>query len=90
MGNLFAEIRNNIVVNTIIADYEFAKLYSEQNNCDVVEFQENSQDDTLVARIGEIYIDGKFVSVNQAVELGLLTKEDAIQYGYIDYSIINN
>ena len=71
MGNLFAEIKNNIVVNVMIADYEFAKFHSEQNGCDVVEFQEHPQDDdTLVARIGELYIDGKFVSVNQAVELG--------------------
>ena len=80
---LFAEIKNNIVQNVLVADFEFAKLHAEQNDFDVIEFKGNLQDDdTLVARIGEGHIQGKFVNGNQAVELGLLTVEEAKTFGF--------
>lgn len=79
----YAVIENNIVVNVIVADETFVQTY-EQNNPtqQCVPYDEVNEDDTFVARIGEGYIDGKFVNGNQAVALGLLTAEEALIFGF--------
>ena len=94
MSKYFAVVENNIVINVIIADDEFAKMYSDSEEFigKCFEYQESNSDDTLVARIGEGYIQGKFMNGNRAVELGILTVEEAKTFGfhsgqeYIDYS----
>ena len=78
----YAVIINNIVENVIVADEEFATWYAKENDCICAPYVEQHEDDTLVARIGEAYIDNKFVNGNQAVELGLMTKEEALVYGF--------
>ena len=78
----YAVIINNMVENVIVADEEFATWYAEENDCICAHYFEQHEDDTLVARIGEAYIDNKFVNGNQAVELGLMAKEEALEYGF--------
>ena len=78
----YAVIKNNIVENVILADEEFATMYAKENNCLCISYEEQHEDDTLVARIGEAYIDNKFINANQAIELGLMTKEEALVYGF--------
>jgi hypothetical protein len=78
----YAVIKNNIVENVIIADEEFATWYAKENDFLCISYVEQHEDDTLVARIGEAYIDNKFVNANQAIELGLMTKEEALVYGF--------
>lgn len=79
----YAIVENNIVANVIVADESFVAVY-EQNNprqkC--IAYDEYNEDDTFVARIGEGHIDGKFVDGNQAVNLGLLTIEEAKLFGF--------
>ena len=84
MSKYFAVVENNIVINVIISDDEFAKMYSDSEEFvgKCFEYQESNSDDTLVARIGEGHIQGKFVNGNQAVDLGLLTVEEAKTFGF--------
>ena len=84
MSKNFAVVENNIVINVIIADDDFAKMYSDSEELvgKCFEYEESNLDDTLVARIGEGHIQGKFVNGNQAVELGLLTVEEAKTFGF--------
>lgn len=59
----FAIVENGIVVNVIIADDEFVALYREQNPTQLcVEYVESHINDENVARIGEHYVDGKFIT----------------------------
>lgn len=59
----YAIVENGIVVNVIIADDEFVALYQEQNPTQLcVEYVESDINDENVARIGEHYVDGKFVA----------------------------
>lgn len=78
----FAIIKNNIVENVIVADEQFATNYADSLGSIAVPYEEFSEDDTLVARIGEGYIQNKFISGNQAVALGLLTVEEAKSFGF--------
>jgi hypothetical protein len=84
MSKNFAVVENNIVINVIVADDDFAQMYSASPDCvgECVEYFESNPDDTLVARIGEAYLNGKFVNGNQAVELGLLTIVEASVFGF--------
>lgn len=79
----YAIVENSVVQNVIVADETFVQTY-EQNNPtqQCVPYDEVNEDDTFVARIGEGYIDGKFVNGNQAVELGLLTVDEAKTFGF--------
>jgi hypothetical protein len=60
----FAVVDNNIVINVIIADDDFAQMYtaSPDHIGECFEYYESHEDDTLVARIGDDYIDGKFIT----------------------------
>jgi hypothetical protein len=80
----FAVVDNNIVINVIIADDDFAQMYtaSPDHIGECFEYSESNEDDTLVARIGEAHINGLFVDANQAVDLGLLTVDQAKTYGF--------
>jgi hypothetical protein len=84
MSKNFAIVENGIVINVIVADDDFAQMYSASPDYvgECVEYFESNPDDTLVARIGEAYLNGKFVNGNQAVELGLLTIEEARVFGF--------
>lgn len=79
----YAIVENSVVQNVIIADETFVQTY-EQNNPtqQCVPYDETNIDDTFVARIGEGYIDGKFVNGKQAVALGLLTADEALIFGF--------
>lgn len=83
MSQYYAIVEKNLVTNVIVADEAFVAIY-EQNNrhqkC--IAYDEYNEDDTVVARIGEGYIGGKFVNGNQAVELGLLSVEEAKAFGF--------
>lgn len=77
----FAQIKNNIVDNVIVADLDFIANQSDiYIECEVDAITQ--PDDTKIARIGEAYIDGKFINGNQAVELGYLTVDEVINYGF--------
>ncbi|MCI4436455.1 MAG: hypothetical protein JHC33_06555 [Ignisphaera sp.] len=80
----FAVVDNNIVINVIIADDNFAQMYTASSDHigECFEYFESHEDDTLVARIGEAHINGLFVSANQAVDLGLLTVDQVKTYGF--------
>jgi hypothetical protein len=79
----YAVVENNLVENVVVADESFVATYEENNpNQICVSYGEMNEDDTRVARIGEGYIDGFFVNGNQAVELGLLTVEEAKSFGF--------
>jgi hypothetical protein len=60
----FAVIDNGIVINVIIADDDFVRMYTESPDHigECFEYSEYNSDDTLVARIGDSYIDGKFIT----------------------------
>jgi hypothetical protein len=81
MDKKFAVVEDGKVINVIIADDNFAKMYSESPDHvgECFEYDEVNEDDTRVARIGELYIGGKFISGTLAVELGLLTYNEAIK-----------
>lgn len=74
MSKNFAIVENGIVVNVIIADDYFAQMYSESPDHvgECFEYDEMNEDDTRVARIGELYINGVFVSEAKAIEMGLI------------------
>lgn len=74
MSKNFAIVENGIVVNVIIADDDFAQMYSESPDHigECFEYDEMNEDDTRVARIGELYINGLFVSEAQAIEMALI------------------
>lgn len=78
---LQAVIENNIVINTIVADEAFVSILQSEGYR-VVPYNESDEDDTKVARIGEAYIDGKFIGGNQAVELGYMSVDEAKSYGF--------
>lgn len=82
MSKYFAIVENNIVRNVIVADEEFANFYSKENGVLCISYDEINEDDTKVARIGEGFIDGKFIAANQAVELGYLTVDEAKSFGF--------
>jgi hypothetical protein len=84
MSKTFAVVKDNIVINVIVADDNFAEMYtaSPDHIGECFEYQESHTDDTLVARIGEGHINGLFVNGNQAVDLGLLTVEEAKSFGF--------
>ena len=59
----YAVVENNKVINVIVADADFVSVYEANNpTYQCVEYDEFNEDDTKVARIGELYVDGKFVS----------------------------
>ncbi|MFZ2967913.1 MAG: hypothetical protein WA080_02525 [Sulfuricurvum sp.] len=63
MSKNFAVVENGIVVNVIVADDEFVALYQEQNQSQLcIEYVESDINDENVARIGEHYVDGKFIT----------------------------
>lgn len=70
----FAVVENGIVINVIVADDDFAKMYSESPDHvgECFEYDETNEDDTKVARIGELHINGLFVSETQAMDMGLI------------------
>ena len=78
----YAVVKNNIIENVIVADEEFSAWYNMQDGIRCIKCELEHEDDTLVARIGEAYIDNKFINANQAIELGLMTKEEALVYGF--------
>jgi hypothetical protein len=83
MTKYYAIVENNLVENVIVADDTFVVTYKENNPTKTcVWYDEVNEDDSRVARIGEGYIDGFFVNGNQAVELGLLTAEEAKSFGF--------
>lgn len=74
MSKNFAIVKNGIVINVIIADDDFAQMYSGSPDHvgECFEYDEMNEDDTRVARIGELYINGLFVSEAQAIEMALI------------------
>lgn len=70
----FAIVENGKVINVIVADDDFAQMYSKSPDHigECFEYDEMNEDDTRVARIGEIYINGLFVSETQAMDMGLI------------------
>lgn len=64
MSKNFACIDGGVVVNIILGDDDiFVNLYKEQNPTQLcVEYVESDINDENVARIGEHYVDGKFVT----------------------------
>lgn len=73
----------NIVDNVIVADEVFATQYAKEIGCIAVHYKEYDEDDTNVARIGEVYIDNKFVTGEQAYAMGLMTKDELADIGII-------
>lgn len=84
MSKYFAVVENKIVTNIIVADDNFAKMYTNSPDYagECFEYDQVNDDDTKVARIGEGFFDGKFINGNQAVELGYLTVEEAKAFGF--------
>lgn len=74
MSKNFAVVENGKVINVIVADDNFAQMYSASPDHvgECFEYDETNSDDTKVARIGELYINGLFVSEDQAIGLGLI------------------
>lgn len=70
----FAVVENGVVTNVIVADDEFAAYYTNHPELpgECHEYVEQHEDDTNVARIGDLHINGKFVSTDQAMDLGLI------------------
>lgn len=70
----FAVVENGIVINVIVADDNFAQMYSlsPDHIGECFEYSEINDDDTKVARIGELHINGLFVSETQAMDMGLI------------------
>jgi hypothetical protein len=60
----FAVVDNGVVINVIIADDGFAQMYTTSPNHigECFEYSESHEDDTIVARIGDSYINGKFIT----------------------------
>jgi hypothetical protein len=60
----FAVVDNNKVINVIIADDDFAQMFtaSPDHIGECFEYSTSNEDDTLVARIGDSYINGKFIT----------------------------
>lgn len=74
MSKKFSIVENGKVINVIVADDDFAQMYSESPDHigECFEYDEMNEDDTRVARIGELYINGMFVSETQAMDMGLI------------------
>lgn len=69
----YAVVENGIVVNVIVADESFLEhYYSENPDHKCIAYDEYNEDDTRIARIGELYINGLFVSETQAMDMGLI------------------
>lgn len=70
----FAIVNNGKVINVIVADDDFAQMYSlsPDHIGECFEYDETNEDDTRVARIGELHINGLFVSETQAMDMGLI------------------
>ena len=80
MNKTYAVVDNGIVTNVIIADEEFANMYSTSSELigECIPYDEVNEDDTKVARIGELYINGLFVSKEQAILMKLI-EDDRIE-----------
>lgn len=64
----YAVVENNKVINVIVADADFVSVYEANNPThQCVEYDEFNEDDTKVARIGEVYVDGKFIAEVQPI-----------------------
>ncbi|MBV5334710.1 MAG: hypothetical protein JZU49_02770 [Sulfuricurvum sp.] len=74
MSKNFAIVENGKVINVIVADDDFAQMYSDSPDHigECFEYDETNEDDTRVARIGELHINGIFVSETQAMDMGLI------------------
>lgn len=69
----YAVVVNGKVINVIVADESFLEHYHSENpDHQCIAYDEYNEDDTKVARIGELYINGLFVSETQAMDMGLI------------------
>lgn len=69
----YAVVVNGKVINVIVADESFLEHYHIENpDHQCIAYDEYNEDDTKVARIGELYINGLFVSETQAMDMGLI------------------
>jgi hypothetical protein len=50
-----------VVINVIVADDDFVKNYTNETGYTCIEYDETCTDEDNIARIGEIYKDGKFI-----------------------------
>ena len=84
----YAVVENNKVINVIVADADFVSVYEDNNPThQCIEYDEFNEDDTKVARIGEVYVDGKFIAEVQpiAVPQSLTPRQIRLvltEYGY--------
>lgn len=69
----YAVVQNGKVINVIVADELFLDHYHAENpEHQCIAYDEYNEDDTKVARIGELHINGLFVSETQAMDMGLI------------------
>ena len=77
MSKTYAIIENGIVVNVIIADDEFINQFYKDN---AHPYEEVHEDDNLVARIGDSFVDGKFITPQpEPVQVTSITKVQAMR-----------
>jgi len=70
--NYYAVVEDGVVTNVIVATEDFIQSYRDSTGLTCVQYDEFNEDDTRVARIGELYVSGKFVTETQAMDLGLI------------------
>lgn len=69
----YAVVVSGKVINVIVSDESFLEHYHSENpDHQCIAYDEYNDDDTKVARIGELYINGLFVSETQAMDMGLI------------------
>ena len=75
MSKIFAVVKDNIVINVIVADDDFAEMYtaSPDHIGECFEYQESHTDDTLVARIGDTYDAATGAFITPTPEVTLIT-----------------
>lgn len=60
--NYYAVVEDGVVTNVIVATEDFIQSYRDSTGLTCVQYDEFDEDDTRVARIGEHYVDGKFIT----------------------------
>ena len=77
MSKTYAIVENGIVVNVIISDDDFISQFHPDS---AHPYEEVHEDDNLVARIGDSFVDGKFITPQPVpVQVTSITKVQAMR-----------
>lgn len=77
MSKTYAIVDNGIVVNVIVADDDFISQFHPDS---AHPYEEVHEDDTMVARIGDSFVDGKFITPQpEPIQVTSITKVQAMR-----------